>query len=130
MTMIPGNKDRDQQGDVANQQSSDPINKKIESCPLASSPENPAPPAPKISPKIQKQMPKRGWTEESLDKTIKNPHHTVKTEDNRHLPGGGTAKDPATAYINEDGSYVVMNDKTGDVVQVSNRNDPNWMTPF
>ena len=96
MTMIPGNKDRDQQGDVANQQSSDPINKKIESCPLASSPENPAPPAPKISPKIQKQMPKRGWTEENLNKTIKNP---VKPQISIDF-GDGTCDDLATVTIN------------------------------
>lgn len=36
----------------------------------------------------------------------------------------------ATAYINKDGSYVVRNNKTGDIVQISNRNNPNWKAPW
>ncbi|WP_369335435.1 colicin E5-related ribonuclease, partial [Pseudomonas sp.] len=31
--------------------------------------------------------------------------------------------DPATGYIAKDGSYVVKNDRTGKIVQVSNRKD-------
>jgi hypothetical protein len=33
----------------------------------------------------------------------------------------------ATAYFDGDGSYVVRDDVTGDLVQTSNRNDPNWV---
>jgi hypothetical protein len=33
----------------------------------------------------------------------------------------------ATAYFNKDGSYIVRDDVTGDVIQVSNRNDANWI---
>ena len=52
------------------------------------------------------------------------------TKDTRHLPDGSRMDDPATAYINEDGSYVVRNDRTGDIVQVSDRNAQNWKSPF
>jgi hypothetical protein len=38
--------------------------------------------------------------------------------------------DPATAFINQKGHYVVRNDVTGDVVQVSNKFDINWVSPF
>lgn len=38
--------------------------------------------------------------------------------------------DPATAYIDAAGNYVVRNDVTGDIVQVSDRFDPNWISPF
>ncbi len=83
-----------------------------------------------IGSKIQRQMGKRGWTDSEVEDTITNPARTVPTRDTRHLPGGGRMDDPATAYMRSDGSYVVRNDKTGDVVQVSNRNDPNWKSPW
>ena len=83
-----------------------------------------------FGPKIEKQLGKRGWTKESVNNVTENPNRTVPTTDTRHLPEGGRANEPATAYINEDGSYVVRNDRTGDIVQVSNRNDPNWKSPF
>lgn len=82
-----------------------------------------------FGPKITKQMGRRGWTEESVNETITNPSRTVQTRDTRNIAGGGRMDDPATAYYAEDGSYVVRNDKTGDVVQVSNKNDPNWKGP-
>lgn len=83
-----------------------------------------------ISPKIQGQMGKRGWTEGSIEATIGNPARTAATRDTRFLSDGSRMSDPATAYINSDGSYVVRNNRTGDLVQVSNRNNPNWKSPF
>jgi hypothetical protein len=80
--------------------------------------------------KIEKQLEKRGWTKESVQDTITNYHQTKQTRDTRYLPDGSKMDDPATAYINQDGSYVVRNDRTGDIVQISNRNDPNWQSPF
>lgn len=81
--------------------------------------------------KIGKQMPKRGWTDELIEDTISNPSQTVKTRDTRWLPGAdGPLDDPATGYIRSDGSYVVRNDRTGAITQVSNRNDPNWIAPW
>jgi RHS repeat-associated protein len=81
--------------------------------------------------KIQKQLKDRGWTRESVEETVNHPHRTVETRDTRWRPDGrGRMDDPATAYINEDGSYVVVNDRTGDIVAISDRNDPHWLSPF
>lgn len=43
---------------------------------------------------------------------------------------GQKRNDLATAYIRTDGSYVVRNDITEDIVQISDRNDPDWQSPF
>ncbi len=83
-----------------------------------------------IEAKIAKQMEKRGWTTEGIDSTVNNPSQTVATTDTRWRPDGTKMNDPATAYINKDGSYVVRNNKTGDIVQVSDRTDPNWKSPW
>ena len=81
--------------------------------------------------KIGKQMEKRGWTEEAIQETLDNPVRTVETRDTRWLPGAdGPLDDPATAYYASDGSYVVRNDKTGVITQISNKNDPNWIAPW
>ena len=81
--------------------------------------------------KIGKQMGKRGWTEEAIQETLDNPVRTVKTRDTRWLPGAdGPLDDPATAYYASDGSYVVRNDKTGVITQISNKNDTNWIAPW
>ncbi|MCP5339423.1 MAG: hypothetical protein H7A14_07430 [Sinobacteraceae bacterium] len=79
---------------------------------------------------IEGQLAKRGWSRSSVDDAISNPTRTVATRDTRHLPGGGRNNDPATAYYSRDGGYVVRNDRTGDIVQVSNRNDPHWSAPW
>jgi filamentous hemagglutinin len=84
----------------------------------------------KIAPKIGKQMGKRGWTPDLIDETIQNPARKVSTTDTRWKPDGTKMNDPATAYIDKNGNYVVRNNETGDIVQVSDRNDPNWKSPF
>lgn len=84
----------------------------------------------KTSKKIDKQIEKRGWTRESIRDTIKNPDRTDNVQDTRYLLGGGQMNDPATAYVRSDGSYVIRNNVTNEIVQVSNRFDPNWITPF
>lgn len=85
---------------------------------------------PSFEPKINKQLPKRGWTADDVRELIENPGRTVPTRDTRYLPDGTRANAPATAYIDKDGNYVVQNDETGDIVQVSDRNDPGWKAPF
>jgi RHS repeat-associated protein len=83
--------------------------------------------------KVQNQMISRGWTPSSVRATIDNPAKTVPTMDTRHIPGGSGARlnDPATAYYSNDmRSYVVVNDRTHSVVQISNRNDPGWLAPW
>ena len=72
-----------------------------------------------ITDKISKQMGKRGWTSDSINKTIKKSYTTRKATNK-------ATGNSATAYYNEDGSYVVRDHKTGDIVQVSDRNDKNW----
>lgn len=79
---------------------------------------------------ITDNLAKRGWSEDSVRDLVRKPSRTVSTRDTRHLPGGGRMNDPATAYIDESGHYVVINDRTNDVVQISNRNDPDWRAPW
>jgi hypothetical protein len=69
--------------------------------------------------KIANQMQKRGWTEDSVRSTITNNVHTSPT---KNMATGN----PATAYFNSDHSYVVIDDITYEVVQVSNRLVPVW----
>jgi hypothetical protein len=80
--------------------------------------------------KIRHQLPHRGWTYADLLHVLQQPHRTVPTRDTRHLPGGTQVDEPATAYVRSDGHYVVRNDLTGDIVQVSNRNDAAWKAAF
>ena len=84
-----------------------------------------------IEPKIANQMGKRGWTESSIQSVIDKPIKTVVTKDTRFdTVSGNRLNDPATGYIAKDGSYVVRNDRTGAIVQVSNKNDPEWVAPW
>ena len=77
--------------------------------------------APAISEKIAGQMGPRGWTPETIGKTVANPAETHSVWDFT----AGT-KQPATAYVRPDGSYVVVNDATKTVVQVSDATNSNW----
>jgi hypothetical protein len=80
--------------------------------------------------KIEKQMEKRGWNTTDIENTLESPHRTVATKDVRYLPDGSRMADPATAYIRADGHYVVRNDVTKDIVQVSDRTNKVWKSPF
>jgi hypothetical protein len=75
--------------------------------------------------KIRKQMEPRGWTDALIKDTIRSPERTGETMDHRTV-GEQKYDDPATAYFRRDGSYVVRNDRTKEIVQLSNRNDPDW----
>ncbi len=59
-----------------------------------------------------------------------DPARRIPWRDTRHLPGGGLMDDPATGYISKRGGYVVRNELTGDIVQVSNRYNSGWMAPW
>ena len=75
--------------------------------------------------KIVRQMQKRGWTEDDVRRlTLGPPAGTSR--DGRYTKGGTRRDDPATVY-GKPGNYVVVNDRTGEVVQVSNRNDKAWV---
>jgi RHS repeat-associated protein len=80
--------------------------------------------------KIEGQLAGRGWTKALADSAVRNPARTVPWRDTRHLPGGGRMNDPAMAYYSQRGGYVVRNERTGDIVQVSNRTDPKWIAPW
>lgn len=67
----------------------------------------------------EKQFTERGWNKNSIQSTVDNPYTTRKAT-NR------TTGNDATAYFNKDGSYVVIDNGTGKVVQISNKNNPNW----
>jgi filamentous hemagglutinin len=76
-------------------------------------------------------MSKRGWDKETVNNTIKKPYRTTKAKDTRWNKDGKTRRDdPATAYIRKDGHYVVRNDVDGTIVQISNKNKTDWISPF
>lgn len=58
---------------------------------------------------------------------LTSPTRTQATRDVRNIGNGLRQNDPATAYFDANGHYVVRNDVTRAIVQVSNRNDPNWI---
>jgi len=61
---------------------------------------------------------------------IDDPAETKEARDIRWNDDGVTRRDePATAYIDDEGNYVVINDNDGTIVQVSDKNDPNWKKP-
>lgn len=74
----------------------------------------------KITPKIAKQMERRGWTRESIHETVNNAY-TTRGATNR------ATGNRATAYFRKDGSYIVRDNVTDEVIQVSNRLDPKWI---
>lgn len=64
-------------------------------------------------------MATRGWTVQDIDDVLNHPQ-AIRPATNRAT---GNA---ATAYFRPDGHYVVRDDVTTDIIQISNRNDPNW----
>jgi len=71
--------------------------------------------------KITGQMAPRGWTQQSISQTVNGPSATYAVWDYT----SGT-KQPATAYAQAGGGYVVVNDVTNRIVQVSDLNRANW----
>jgi len=80
--------------------------------------------------KIEGQLAKRGWTKRLVQSAIDDPARAVATRDTRYLPGGTRLNDPATAYYSRRGGYVVRNERTGDIVQISDRTDVTWTAPW
>ena len=74
----------------------------------------------KFTPKILKQFPRRGWTKRKVQGLIDKPFHTSPAMNKAN-------NNPATAFFNKDGGYVVRDSVNGEIVQVSNRSDPNWV---
>ena len=43
---------------------------------------------------------------------------------------GSRLNDPPTGYFANDGSHVVRSGRAGAIVQISNKNDPEWIAPW
>jgi hypothetical protein len=66
-----------------------------------------------LSPKIQNQMTTRGWTKAEIQQTYETG---VRTKVVDKTAGG----QPATQYLDKaTGKFIVVNDATGNVIQVS-----------
>lgn len=61
------------------------------------------------------QLSKRGWSKKSINEVVNKPFTTRKAT---NKATGNTA----TAYFREDGHYIVRDDVTGDLVQMSDTN--------
>ena len=71
------------------------------------------------SPKKERQAENRGWTSDSLNNVLNNPAETK--------PASNWGNDnPATVYYDPDGNYVIVDDVTGEIIQVSEVGDPDW----
>ena len=76
----------------------------------------------KPEPKLANQMKSRGWTEQSVRDTVDSPY-TTRTSTNK------ATGNPCTVYYTKDGSYVIVDDVTKEVVQVSNNINPSAWIP-
>jgi hypothetical protein len=72
--------------------------------------------------KIFGQMEERGWSDSMIDEAMSSPLKTAQTVD---LSTGNSA----TAYFVSGNQYVVVDNVTGKVVQVSDLTDPGWAVP-
>ena len=79
----------------------------------------------KFNEKIKGQLEGRGWTEEEVKETVDDPKETHQVKDLHTDP-----PTEATAYESKGGGNVVVNDETGEVVQVSDRYDSDWKDPW
>jgi uncharacterized protein YukE len=77
-----------------------------------------------------RSMRKRGWTVEEVNQLIAHPARIVRVRDTHWLQGGRRVDEPATAFIDDRGNYVIRNDINGYLVQVSRKDDPGWKGPF
>ena len=74
-----------------------------------------APDLENLSPKIERQMAERGWTPEQIQEAYENGEQFSAT----NRLGGPGAFTPATRYVNpETGQSVVIDDATGEIIQV------------
>jgi hypothetical protein len=73
-----------------------------------------------ISDKITRQMARRGWDESSINDVVSNPFTT------RQAFNKATGQ-TATAFYTQDGSYVVRDNVSAEIVQISKKGDPDWV---
>lgn len=70
--------------------------------------------------KSEGYLAKRGWTWDSAQNIVKNPYTT-------RLASNKATNNPATAFYNKAGDYVVVDNVTGELVQSSKFGDVNWI---
>ncbi|WP_175002176.1 colicin E5-related ribonuclease [Burkholderia lata] len=73
-------------------------------------------------------MGEHGWTDQEVQAVVDEGPIGTAT-DNRsasNTPDSIPRNDPATVYGSPDG-YVIVNSRTGEVVQVSGKNDSEWI---
>lgn len=73
---------------------------------------------------IADQIAERGWNDQRLGEAMHEPAGTVDWIDQRK----GQNNAPVTVYYHEDGGYAVRRNDTGEIIQVSQVDDPNWST--
>ena len=76
----------------------------------------------KSTQKLNNQMNQRGWTEGTVRGTVDTPY-TTRTSTN--MATGNSA----TVYYNQQGGYVIIDDVTNAVVQVSDNINPSTWIP-
>jgi filamentous hemagglutinin len=74
-----------------------------------------------INRKIAAHLTVRGWTEHEIRAAVD------RGSIGRSIDHAEGESNPATVYGSKQGGYVVINDRTGRVVQISDRTDPGWL---
>ena len=69
------------------------------------------------------KMDDRGWTLDDVENALTSPEAIVGTFDSK-------TQDPATAFYIDSNNCVIQNNVTLEIIQISNRNDPNWVGPL
>ena len=75
----------------------------------------------RVDEKIASQLAVRGWTEQEIREVVNRPAIGTSTDNT------SGRRDPATVYGSRSGGYAVVNDRTGRVIQISDRTDPGWV---
>ena len=75
---------------------------------------------------IDDYLNERGWSRSDVQEAVFNPDAAVPGLTDRTDP----AHPSATGYISANGGYVIVNNSTGILLQVSDRNDPGWAAPW
>ncbi|MDB9695438.1 colicin E5-related ribonuclease [Acinetobacter nosocomialis] len=81
-----------------------------------------------IDPKIENQMSTRGWSNKDITDVMKKGPvgYTIDKRRASKTPDNLPRNDTATVYGSKNG-YVVVNDRTKEVVQISDKTDKNWI---
>ena len=84
-----------------------------------------------MSPEAQgPRIGRRGWTKELVQSPISKPSRKFKWRDTRLHHSGKRLDEPATVFYSKQGGYIVVNDRTGVIVQISDRTKPNGKIPW